>query len=337
MHIQIRPFFIPLFAIAIVVGLPPASAYGTNTGLLSRIASPRRWMGLAPTPLRATNGDDGSSVNADGGENSAASIPPRGGGGSKSFSSDVNPFEAAVRQVTGNKDYKFGDITKTVVSSTSHVFEDSVRGMTGRDDYRFGDFTKGTVNRVKNTSGNILTYSEYTLSLMREANVHELVELMGHFWSKNMNYDERKEAFVVLVYLGAILVLAYSFVANAMGGMVFAASWTRVASALGKSPLSPGAWDDLLRTKANMDMLFGGPMLPARVAATIPWFFQYRKLVVTLASASPTLREKYPVVNRITSLLVSWIFGNLVLVGAMTFGMIFAGSLMNGVPIFPPP
>ena len=46
-----------------------------------------------------------------------------------------------------------------------------------------------------------MTYSEKTLSLMREANIHEFVELLNFFWEKNMTYEERKEAFTVRVGL----------------------------------------------------------------------------------------------------------------------------------------
>ena len=171
-----------------------------------------------------------------------------------------------------------------------------------------------------------MTYSEKTLSLMREANVHELVELMNFFWTNNMTYDEQKEAFAVFVYLGAIIVLSYNFVANFMSGMVFAAAWARVALETGKSPLAPGMWSIFLQTRATFDMVFGGPFLPLRVAATIPWFFKYRKLVVGVAYLNP-IREKFPILNRIFSLVFSWILANLVLVGGVTYGMVRLGSL----------
>lgn len=196
------------------------------------------------------------------------------------------------------------------------------------------DLTKGTINKVKSTTGNVMTYSEKTLSLMREANIHEFVELLNFFWEKNMTYEERKEAFTVMVYLGAIIILAYNFISNLMSGMVFAAAWMKMTVATGQSPLAPGMWATFLQTRATLDLLFGGPFVPARAIVTIPWFFFYRRVVVGIAYTSP-LREKFPVLNRYFSLIFTWILANLTVVGGVTFGLVRLGSLWSGVPVFP--
>lgn len=199
------------------------------------------------------------------------------------------------------------------------------------EEYKFGDLTKGAVSSVKSSTEGILTYSEKTLSLLRGANIHEAVELLNLFWSKNMSHEERVEAFAVVVYLGAIMVLSYSFIANLMQGMVFAAAWYKVAAASGQSPLtSPQLWTRLMQTKSTLDFVFGGPFLPVRVAATIPWFFRYRGLVVRTAYLSP-LREKFPILNRVVSLLSSWIFANLALVGGVTYLLVKLASIKSGV------
>lgn len=144
-----------------------------------------------------------------------------------------------------------------------------------------------------------------------------------------MNLEERTEAFAVVVYLGAIMVLSYSFIANVMQGMVFAAAWLKVASASGQSPLaSPQLWTSFMHTRSMLDFLFGVPFLPVRVAATIPWFFQYRKLVIRVAYFSP-LREKFPILNRITSLLFAWVF-NLSFVGGFTYLLVKLISIKTG-------
>ena len=51
--------------------------------------------------------------------------------------------------MTKNEEYKFGDLTKTVVNTTTHGFEDTVRAVTNNEDYHFGDFTKGVVSSSK--------------------------------------------------------------------------------------------------------------------------------------------------------------------------------------------
>ena len=240
-------------------------------------------------------------------------------------------IEGAVRTVTRDDDYHFGDYSKKVLSTGTGTFESAVKSITGNEEYKFGDLTRNVVGTVKTTSGSIITYSEKTLSLLRDANIHELVELLNLFWTNSMTFEERREAFAVLIYLGAIIVLAYNFIANLMSGIVFSVAWYKVAIATGLSPVA--SWPTFLQTKATLDMFFGGPCLPLRVAATIPWFFNYRKLVVATAYFSP-LREKFPIINRCISLLLSWFIVNLALVGGMTFVMIAFASLRSGVPIF---
>ena len=223
--------------------------------------------------------------------------------------------------------------------------EDVVHKATGNDDYHFGDLTKGTISKVSKTGTNVLTYSEKTLSLMREADIHELVELTRFFWTRNMNYEQKRETFVVIVYLGAVLVLAYNFVANINAALVNAAAWTMASVKLGVSPLSAaaiatatasgglGGWDTFLRAQKTLDMCFGGPFLPARVATTIPIFFKYQHWIRKLEARFP-LKDKYPILNRVASLLTMWIGLNLVTYASVSVGFAWLGSrIISGVPL----
>lgn len=198
------------------------------------------------------------------------------------------------------------------------------------EDYKFGDLTKSTIQKT----GAVISYSERTLALLRDNNIHEFVELLNAYWSKRMNYEERKEAFTVFVYLGAILVLAYNFVSNVMAGIVFAAAWARTCASSGVSPLAPGMWPKFLEIKATLDIIFGGPCLPVRAIITIPWFFCYRRFVVSLASNSP-MRERYPIINRCMSVLLSYLVANIALVGGGTLLMIKMVSWRTGLAVFP--
>ena len=212
--------------------------------------------------------------------------------------------------------------------------EDVVHKATGNDDYHFGDLTKGTISKVSKTGTNVLTYSEKTLSLMREADIHELVELTRFFWTRNMNYEQKRETFVVIVYLGAVLVLAYNFVANINAALVNAAAWTLASVKLGASPLSTlGGWDTFLRAQKTLDMCFGGPFLPARVAITIPIFFKYQHWIRRLEARFP-LKDKYPILNRVASLLTMWVGLNLVTYASVSVGFAWLGSrIISGVPL----
>mmetsp|Transcript_3522 Transcript_3522/g.8979 ORF Transcript_3522/g.8979 Transcript_3522/m.8979 type:complete len:348 (-) Transcript_3522:11-1054(-) len=330
-----------LLFLAILVLCPPTSSFSTPP------MQPRR---LWTPPLRAS-GDDYNGSDLGGGQKEGG-----GGGGGGKF----EPFERVVRRVTRNEGYKFGDLARSVVNTTTHGVEDAVRAVTHDEDYQFGDLTKkvigsathGIEDAVKSVTGNeeyqfgdlargtvgmagsVMTYSEKTLAALRDNNIHELIELMNIYWTKSMNEEERKESFTVFVYLGAILTLAYNFVANVMAGMVFAVAWTKVSMATGASPLSQGNWQSFLTVKSTMDLFFGGPCIPARAIVTIPWFFSYRKLVVALAHKSP-LREKFPVINRYLSLMLSWLVANLAFVGGVTFLMVKIGCAFTGVPVFP--
>jgi len=268
-----------------------------------------------------------------------------------------SPFESLVRKMTGLEHYRFGDLSKGTIATTTQVFEETVKKTTGKEDYRFGDFSKGTVEAtthvvediVKKTTGkdykfgdltrgtlkagtNALSFSEMTLSLVRDANINELVQLSRYFWQSNMDDAQRRDVFVVLINFGAITVLAYNLVANISAGLVNAAAWSMTSVQLGKSPLNVnGGWDIFLRTKQSLDMFFGGPMLPARVAVTIPIFFQYQRWIRRLQSLSPL--KKFPIINKITSLVTMWLGVNITTYVLVSVGFAWVSSLVSGIPL----
>jgi hypothetical protein len=54
-------------------------------------------------------------------------------------------FERVVRRMTGSKDYKFGDITRSVATTSSSAVEGTMRNVMNNDDYQFGDITKTVI------------------------------------------------------------------------------------------------------------------------------------------------------------------------------------------------
>lgn len=105
------------------------------------LSSPTSSFGLSPrrfwTPLRAT----GSAYESDESD----------GGNPGGVAASRNAFERFVRRTTGNADYRFGDVTRSVVNSTTHGVEDVVRAVTQDESYQFGDMTKKAINST--TSG----------------------------------------------------------------------------------------------------------------------------------------------------------------------------------------
>ena len=90
--------------------------YPTSSFSLSPIHN-RFW-----TPLRATEdvyNDERNSSNDD--------------------EDNPNRFEKFVRNVSRQKDYKFGDLSKKIVNTTTTGVEDAVKSVTGNEEYHFGD------------------------------------------------------------------------------------------------------------------------------------------------------------------------------------------------------
>jgi len=50
-----------------------------------------------------------------------------------------NRFEKFVRNVSKQKDYKFGDLSKKMVNATTTGVEGAVKTVTGNEEYNFGD------------------------------------------------------------------------------------------------------------------------------------------------------------------------------------------------------
>jgi hypothetical protein len=266
--------------------------------------------------------------------------------------------EESVRTVSKNKEYQFGDLTKKVVNATTYGVEEViddltdltkksvkkavqleesiVRSVTQNEDYHFGDFAKGTIG----AAGSAMTYVEKSLEAFHDGDIHDFIELMNMYYNNHMGEKERIEAFTVVVYTGAIIILAYNFIANLMSGMVLAAAFTKVVMETVAGISSPPLisvdmmlWTKVFHVQSIMEKFFGGPCLPARALITIPFFFQYRKFVIGMAQYSP-LRTNFPIITRYSSLILSWVVANIVFVGGITLLMIkFAALLTAGVSI----
>lgn len=69
---------------------------------------------------------------------------------------NANAFESVVRSVSGNKQYKFGDLSKKVVSSSTKGVEEVVKKVTKNEDYQFGDITRGAVGATTSGVENVI-------------------------------------------------------------------------------------------------------------------------------------------------------------------------------------
>jgi hypothetical protein len=161
------------------------------------------------------------------------------------------------------------------------------------------------------------------------------VALTNAMWSRNLTEQQRKETWIVLLQLGAIAVLAYSFIANVQAGIVMAVAWGQTSRTTGMSPLAHcESWAQFLQNQSTLNMIFGGPFLPVRAIITVKWFFPYRRFAVGVLRRLP-LRNKFPLLNRIACILFMWIVVNLASVGVLTAGMVWLTSRWTGVPVAP--
>lgn len=116
-------------------------------------------------------------------------------------------------------------------------------------------------------------------------------------WSRNLTEQQRKETWIVLLQLGAIAVLAYSFIANVQAGMVMAVAWGQTSRTTGMSPLAHcESWAQFLQNQSTLNMIFGGPFLPVRAIITVKWFFPYRRFAVGV------IRRSFAIAKQISTL-----------------------------------
>ena len=55
--------------------------------------------------------------------------------------------EGTVQKVTGDEDYKFGDISRKAAEKIGGAMEGTVQKVTGDTEYKFGDYTNNLLKR----------------------------------------------------------------------------------------------------------------------------------------------------------------------------------------------
>ena len=142
---------------------------------------------------------------------------------------DPNLFEQGMRGLTGNKDYKFGDLTKnatataveTLSGKTIDEYEfgditkrfaseaadaatDVVTMYTGKEDYEFGDLTKKLFSDV-----------DSNLEKLREDTFNELPSALWQQLFGSLDAKQRKELAIAVVQWAALVLVAFALVSAA--------------------------------------------------------------------------------------------------------------------------
>uniref|UniRef100_A0A7S1Z967 Uncharacterized protein n=1 Tax=Trieres chinensis TaxID=1514140 RepID=A0A7S1Z967_TRICV len=118
-------------------------------------------------------------------------------------------------------------------------------------------------------------------------------------------------------------------------GATFAVAWTSASRSAGASPLAPGIWPFFLQRHATISLGASAALLcPVRVVMVVPWFFQYRRTIAWM-EGKIGLRDKFPLLNRVMAVAVTWVVANVAAVVLLTSVLIWIGSLWTGIPVFP--
>jgi hypothetical protein len=281
-----------------------------------------------------------------------------GGGGEKypsnpsnsGLGNPVNQFEFAVRKLTGNENYQFGDVAKAVSVTVTTGLEGTVRDVMRDPNYKFGDLTKGAVNQltveVEGTvrkvtgdenykfgdySSNILNGADKVLMSWRDDGINEFTKT---FWRDSFTPQQRRDAVLAMFQLGSIAILSFGFVSNCFLSGTFALAWTMASTSTGLSPLSPDQWPKFLQTLQTLRLVFDLPMLPARVLLAICLTPHYRKAVVALQKQLPW-KQKKPILNRLMALGLFFAIANGLALVLCTAFFVWLGGLLTGISFLP--
>ena len=253
-------------------------------------------------------------------------------------------FEDAVRTVTSNPEYRFGDMTKGAISELSgkdydeYQFGDisrrfageaqdnvksAVKGITGKEEYEFGDITR-----------KVLGDADKSLADARDAYFDGLPIALWRQLFGGLTSAQRGDLIVSLVNLFALALLSLSVVINLSLAATLSVAWGIAASRSGLSPLASAAqWTGFLSTHATLGLIVNPALFPVRVFLATLLMPRYRKLLSVLQRNLP-MRENEVVLNRALSMVVAWLVVNVGAVALVACGGVGLASLWVRVPVF---
>ena len=258
---------------------------------------------------------------------------------------DPNLFEQGMRAVTGNKDYKFGDLTKNATatavetlsgktideyefgditkrfaSEAADVATDVVTKYTGKEDYEFGDLTK-----------KLFTDVDSNLEKLREDTFNELPSALWQQLFGSLDAKQRKELAIAVVQWAALVLVAFALVSAAATGFSVAAAWTIASARAGASPLAPGRWPAFLAVHATLRLALDPVMLPLRFGGAIAGVRSTRRAVFAVEKVLPF--RGTPVLGRLIAIVAALLLPAAA-VAAGTALAILVGGAVVGVPAF---
>jgi len=271
-------------------------------------------------------------------------------------------FEGAVQQITGNTEYKFGDVTKKSMSMltgkdvekegyefgdvSKNIATAAGRKISGKEDYEFGDITRDKLSDLNENLGNL------EAEILRESNVSFLFQNM----LKGLDAPQRNAFIFQAVQVAAVVLLTWGLISNICTIFSISAAWTYscfahltgTASSLaadgGMSSVTGSAANSALASTifgANKDLRinFWVVYMSLRVvmdpfffvikgAGTVRFFLNYQRFIQTIEQTwiSSSQRENYPRLHRVVALGIVFFMHHVVCSFFASLTAMFIGS-----------
>ena len=247
----------------------------------------------------------------------------------ESIDSVKSMFEGAVQSVTGNKDYRFGDISKQALDeltgkdfskgNATYEFGDITKNMvtkagkaiSGKEDYQFGDITKSTLKEM-----------DETLQHWKDEQLNNLaIQGYNDFMSK-FTPDQQRVLVVSVFRFAAIALLTWGFWSNFCTTVSITLSWTKTCwesstpialqSTQGMVQICKLLWANnngtFLKTYSMMRIAFDPLFLLIQAAGTFFTVVKYESFVRRIEQkwTPEWIKVKTPLLSRALALLVAF-------------------------------
>jgi hypothetical protein len=237
----------------------------------------------------------------------------------------ISFIEGAVKSLTGDDSYQFGDYSKKALTDTTSALSQAGKVVTGNDKYVFGDITKGYLNDM-----------ESALDEWKDKEFNDLAKEAFQQVFGNMNRTERQALLLSTIRILAIALLSWGCVANLCTSLTVTLSWTKASL----DAAVRGCWNPF-RSNALQRQVFWTTYSYARLlldpfylvvqgAATLFLLGRYQRFVSNIEQKwiTKALRNKYPLLYRVAALFLAFVC-NLAVAGLVTLCGVGFGTILG--------
>jgi hypothetical protein len=237
----------------------------------------------------------------------------------------ISFIEGAVKSLTGDDSYQFGDYSKKALTDTTSALSQAGKVVTGNEAYVFGDITKGYLNDM-----------ESALDEWKDKEFNDLAKEAFQQVFGKMSRSERQALLLSTIRILAIALLSWGCVANLCTSLTVTLSWTKASLAAADR----GCWNPL-RSNALQRQVFWTTYSYARLlldpfflvvqgAGTLFLFDRYQRFVWNIQQKwiTQAQRDKYPLLYRVAALFLAFV-SNLAVAGLITLCGVGVGTIVG--------